>query len=171
MRLTLVLVAESVSIVVSRAYPEPPTNVAIDADVELMALRYSQYREGKETLAAMAYFCLTVLERATGAARQSRRLRRLAMQHKFGIEVTVANKLGDLTAEKGGAEARKDEGRSHEFTANERNWIEHATKRMIRRAAEVAYDPDAAASQITMDYLPKLQRARKHADVPRWQTG
>ena len=60
------------------------------------------------------------------------------MQGKFGIEVTVANTLGDLSSEKGGAEARKDEGRCHEFTAYERNWIEQATKRMIRRAAEVA---------------------------------
>jgi hypothetical protein len=150
-------VAGTVSVVVGRSsYPEPPTNVAVDAGVEAMALHYSRYRKRKETLAAMAYFCLTVLERATGAPRGGQR-RRLAMQGKFGIEVTVANTLGDLTSEKGGAEARKDDGRSYEFTADERNWIEQATKRMIRRAAEVAYDPAAAASQITMGDLPKLQ--------------
>jgi hypothetical protein len=148
-------VCDSFSPVFVRGYPEPPTNVAVDADVEAMALHYSRYREGKETLAAMAYFCLTVLERATGAPRGGQR-RRLAMQGKFGIEVTVANTLGDLTSEKGGAEARKDDGRSHEFTANERIWIEQATKRMIRRAAEVAHDPDAAASQITMGDLPTI---------------
>jgi hypothetical protein len=148
-------VCDSFSPVFVRGYPEPPTNVAVDADVEAMALHYSRYREGKETLAAMAYFCLTVLERAASAARR-RQLRRLAMQCKFGIEVTVANTLGDLTSEKGGAEARKDDGRSHEFTANERIWIEQATKRMIRRAAEVAHDPDAAASQITMGDLPTI---------------
>ena len=141
------------------SYPEPPTNVAMNTDVEVMALRYSRYREGKDTLANMAHFCLTVLEGATGAGRVSRRQRRLAVQGKFGIEVTVANTLGDLSSEKGGLEARKNEGRSHEFTANERNWIEQATKRMIRRAAEVAHDPAAAASHITMGDLPKLQRA------------
>jgi hypothetical protein len=152
-----VKVGDSFSPVLGRSsYPEPPTNVAVDADVEAMALHYSRYRKRKETLAAMAYFCLTVLERATGAPRGGQR-RRLAMQGKFGIEVTVANTLGDLTSEKGGAEARKDDGRSHEFTADERTWIEQATKRMIRRAAEVAYDPAAAASQITMGDLPKLQ--------------
>ncbi len=141
---------DSVSVVAVRgSYPEPPTNVAIDVDVEAMALRYSQYREGKETLAAMAYFCLTVLERAA--------CRRRAIPSKFGIEFTVADTLGHLSTKKGGAEARKDGGRSHEFTAYERNWIEQATKRMIRRAAEVAYDPAAAASQITMGDLPKLQ--------------
>jgi hypothetical protein len=151
-----VKVGDSFSPVLGRSsYPEPPTNVAVDADVEAMALHYSRYRKRKETLAAMAYFCLTVLERAASAARR-RQLRRLAMQCKFGIEVTVANTLGDLTSEKGGAEARKDDGRSHEFTANERIWIEQATKRMIRRAAEVAHDPDAAASQITMGDLPTI---------------
>ena len=147
---------DSVSAVVVRgSYPEPPTNVAIDADVEAMAIHYSRFREGKETLAAMAYFCLTVLERATGADRRDRRLRRLAIQGKFGIEVTIANTLGDLSSEKGGAEARKVGGRS--YTTHERNWIEQTTKRMIRRAAEVAHDPAAAASQITMGDLPQLQ--------------
>ena len=155
---SMVVAAESVSIVVGHAtYPEPPTNIAIDADVEAMALHYSRYREGRETLAAMAYFCLTVLERATGTARRDRPGRRLAIQDKFGIEVTVADMLGDLSSEKGGDEARKEGGRCHEFTAKERNWIEQATKRMIRRAAEVVYNPAAAALQITMDELPQLQ--------------
>jgi hypothetical protein len=148
------LTGESVSFVVDRgSYPEPPTGVAIDADVEAMALRYSQYREGKETLAAMAFFCLTVLEGATAADKNRRRV----IPGKFGIEFAVADTLARLSSVKGGSEARKDEGRSRDFTANERNWIEHATKRMIRRAAEVAHDPAAAASQITMDDLPKLQ--------------
>ncbi len=123
----------------------------MSADVEAMALHYSRYREGKETLAGMAYFCLTVLEQAAGE--------RLAIPKKFGIALTVADTLGHLSTEKGGAEARKDGGRSHEFTANERNWIEQATKRMIRRAAEVAYDPAAAASQITMGDLPSGQKS------------
>ena len=99
----------------------------------------------------MAYFCMTVLERAAGG--------RHAMPIKFGIDLNVANTLGHLVSEKGGAEARKNRGRSHEFTAGERNWIEQATKRMIRRAAEVAHDPDAAASQIAMGDLPSGQKS------------
>jgi hypothetical protein len=152
-------VAGSVSIVVGRAtYPDPPTNIKIDANVEEMARHYSRYREGKETLAAMAYYCLTVLEQASDAGRRPGRLaRRTAIQGKFGIEVTVTDMLGDLSSERGGTEARKAEGRSNEYTANQRNWIEQATKRMIRRAAEVAHDPAVAASQIAMSDLPKLQ--------------
>ena len=68
-------VAGSVSIVVGRAtYPDPPTNIKIDANVEEMARHYSRYREGKETLAAMAYYCLTVLEQASDAGRRPGRL-------------------------------------------------------------------------------------------------
>jgi hypothetical protein len=144
-------VGESFSVNLVRGYPEPPTNVAVDANVEAMTLHYLRYRKGQETLAAMAYFCLTVLQQAAGG--------RYAMPTKFGIELTIADTLGHLVTKMGGAEARKDDGRSHEFTANERNWIEQATKRMIRRAAEVAHDPDAAASQITMGDLPSGQKS------------
>jgi hypothetical protein len=141
---------DSFSPVVCRgSYPEPPTNVAMNTDVEVMALRHSRYKQRRDTLPNMAYFCLIVLEHAAGG--------RPAIPSKFGIASSVVKTLGRLTDEKGGSEARKGKGRSHEFTANERSWLEHATKRMIRRAAEVAYDPDAAASQITMGDLPKLQ--------------
>ena len=144
-------VAGSVSIVVGRAtYPEPPTGVAMNTDVEVMALRHTRYKQRRDTLPGMAYFCLTVLEQAAGG--------RPAIPSKFGIASSVIKTLGRLTGEKGGSEARKGEGRSHEFTANERSWLEQAAKRIIRRAAEVASDPAAAAaSQITMGDLPKLQ--------------
>lgn len=141
----------SVSAIVGKsAYPQPPTDVAMNADVEAMALRYSRYREGKDTLAGMAYFCLTVLEQAAGG--------RPAIPGMFGISRSVTDKLGHLTGEKGGAEARKGRGRSHEFTADERNWIDQTIKRLIRRVAEVAHDPDAAAQQITLGGLPKLTK-------------
>jgi hypothetical protein len=144
-------VAGSVSTVVGRAtYPEPPSNVAMNADVEVMALRHSRYKQGRDTLPGMAYFCLTVLEQAAGG--------RPAIPSVFGIASSVIKTLGRLTGEKGGAEARKGEGRSNEFTANERSWLEQTARRVIRRAAEVAHDPTAAAaSQITMGDLPKLQ--------------
>jgi hypothetical protein len=146
-----VLTGGSISTVVGRAYPQPPTNVKMNADVEAMALRYSRYREGKDTLAGMAYFCLTVLEEAAG--------NRSAISSKFGIASSVVTRLGQLTGEKGGAEARKGRGRSREFTAGERSWIEQTTNRLIRRAAEVAYDPTAAAPQITMSHLPVNRRS------------
>ena len=149
-RLETVQARDLPSVVAVRcSYPEPPTGVAMNTDVEVMALRHSRYKQGRDMLPTMAYFCLTVLEQAAGG--------RPAIPSKFGIASSVIKTLGRLTGEKGGSKARKGEGRSHEFTANEHSWLEQATKRMIRRAAEVAYDPAAAASQITMGDLPKLQ--------------
>ena len=47
-----------------RAYPTPPSGVQITPDVGRMFHRYLCYRENKEPLASMAYFCLTVLNRS-----------------------------------------------------------------------------------------------------------
>ncbi len=74
----------------------------------------------------------------------------------FGVASSVVKTLGRLTGEKGGPEARKGMGGPHEFTGNERNWIEQVVKRLIWRAAEVAHDPAAAHRQITMADFPKL---------------
>jgi hypothetical protein len=153
----MVLVSDSPSAVVGRGtYPEPPKDVAMNADVadvEVMAFRYSLYKGGKDTIAAMAYFCLTVLEAATGKRGNKRRK---AAAVKFGVEFDVLAKLGQLTGEKGGAEARKSGGRSSEFTESELRWIDQTTKRLIRRVAEIAHDPAATAPKITMGDLPKL---------------
>jgi hypothetical protein len=65
--------------------------------------------------------------------------------------------LGHLSTQKGSSEARKDRKRSYEFPTNERNWIEQTTKRLIRRAAEVAHDLAATTPLVTMGDLPKLR--------------
>lgn len=143
------MVGSSVTIMIGRGkYPEPPKGIALNADVEAMALRYSRYREGKDTLAGMAYFCLTVPEQAAGGRR--------AIPAMFGVAASIVTTLGRLTGEKGGSEARKGKGRPHDFTGEERNWIEQAVKRLIWRAAEVSYNPASAQTQITMADLPKL---------------
>jgi hypothetical protein len=145
----MVIAGDSVSLTIGRGkYPEPPKGIAMNADVEAMALRYERYREGKETLAGMAYFCLTVLEDGAGTRRD--------IPAKFGVALTIANKLGTLTDSKGGSGARKGKGRPHEFTSDERTWIDQAVERLIWRAAEVAHNPAAAQSQITMADFPKI---------------
>ena len=104
--------------------------------------------EGRSRLGDTAYFCLTVLERAAGGRGQ-------AGQH-FGIAKPVLNKLGELTDQKGGREARKAKGADSEFTNAERTWLQEVMKAIIRRAAEVAYNPHASQMQITMADLPSL---------------
>lgn len=58
------------------SYPEPPHAFAVDANVETMAMRYCWYRQGREPLASMAYFCLTVIEMMSVATGNKNRQRR-----------------------------------------------------------------------------------------------
>ena len=134
-----------------RTYPlPPPTGLKRSPDVESMFYRYVGYREGKEPLTAMAYFCLTVLEASTG----KRRGQRAAAAKRYHINRRVLNQLAELSTTKGGASARKAEGVHRDLTHQERQFLEAAVKKIIRRAAEVADDPDASLEEITLPDFP-----------------
>lgn len=130
-------------------YPPPPEGFAVNPDVRSMFHRFFGYREGKEPLAAMAYFCLTVLSAA-------KKGKLLATGARYRIDPVVLEKLSELSSVKGGPEARKAIGAGKEFTPPERVWIEGAVKAIIRRAGEVAHDPGGSHSTITMADLPPL---------------
>ena len=74
----------------------------------------------------------------------------------FGIARPVLQKIGELTAKKGGKEARKIDGAYSDFTSAERTWLHQVLKVLLRRAAEVAYDSNARLNQITMQNLPPI---------------
>ncbi len=140
--------------VVSPSYPPPPSGPTLDADdpdVATMYARLSGYYEGRELLPGMASFCLTVLEwRFT-------KNRRRNVAKVFRIEKAVLDKIGELTATKGGAaSARKAAGVGTELSSQESRFLEEAVKTLIRRAAEVAQDPSAALPTITLCDLPDL---------------
>ena len=97
-------------------YPPPPAGIERDADVDLMFLPYQMYCAGRRTLPDAAYFCLTVLERRAG--------NRQAAASRYGIDLKVLSTLGDLTANKGGPEARKHKGALTPLSGEERNWLE-----------------------------------------------
>ena len=60
-----VAVRETVS---PSSYPAPPsTDLRSNPDIENMFCRYAGYRDRREPLTAMAYFCLTVLEASAGS--------------------------------------------------------------------------------------------------------
>ena len=67
--------------------------------VDLMFNRYVLYRDGGTTLGDAANYCLTEFERAAGG--------RDAAAKKFSIDKKVLGKLGNLTANKGGAEVKR----------------------------------------------------------------
>lgn len=136
-----------------RCYPEPPTEqAAMNAEVEVMAYRHCLYRQGRDTLAAMAYFCLTVVENST--RRQKSKRKHAAI--RYNVDPIILKKLGELTSMKGGRDARKGEGAAQDFTPSEQMWIEMAIKKLIQRAAEVAHHSDQELPTITMANLPSI---------------
>lgn len=48
------------------------------------------------------------------------------------------------------------DARAEDFTSQERQWLEEVMPVLIRRAAEVAYDPNRTLPEITMANLPTL---------------
>ena len=132
------------------SYPQPPMALSINPDVEVMYFRYMLYRQGRDLLGNMANFCLNVLEWSAKGHQRS------AASKDYHVHLDVLNKLGALTAEKGGREARKAKGIGKDFTSQEQHWIDATIKAIIRRAAKVAYDPRQPLNQITLADLPDL---------------
>ena len=133
-------------------YPPPsPVSVSLSPDVRQMFERYLRYRSGREHLATMAYFCLTVLETSTPQRGSARK----AAAKRYSIDEPVLRRIGELTSTKGGAGARKAAGTQHELSPDETSFLREAVKTIIRRAAEIAHDPNAARRIITMQDLPQ----------------
>jgi len=144
------LVGGNATLRVGRAsYPEPPVGVSRDPDVDAMFARYCLFREARTTLSDAAYYCLTVLQRAAGG-------RRADACSAFSIDRAVLDKIGSLSSEKGGYEARKADGSAAEFLPEERAWLEAAIPVLIERAARRAFDRAAPNPKMTMADLPPL---------------
>lgn len=126
------------------AFQEPPREgIKRTPSVESMFQHYLRYRRGAETLPAMAYFCLTTLEQTAGG-------RGKAVAH-FCISRNVLDRIGKLSAEKGGDVARKAKGRNTPYSPDEERFLRSAIKALIRRAAQVEYGPDPTRKKITRD--------------------
>lgn len=129
----------------ARSYPPPPSGVSLSRDVKTMHSRYMDYLQGREHLATMAYFCLTVLVGSMG--------RKVAAK-RHQVEKSILDMIGCLSSKKGGRQARKAGGTVHDLTDRERRFLEEATKVMIYRAAEKAQNPDSDLPKITLSDLP-----------------
>ena len=145
--------AEAEGIVGHPKYPSPPLGVNFNhPDVQTIYHRYMGYRQGKEPLASMAYFCLTFLENMTG---QKNNRRKVAAQ-QYQIDKAVLNKIGELSSKKGGQGSRKADGVYNNFTTEERTFLEQAIKRIIQRTAEKVHSPDKELPKITLSKLPMI---------------
>lgn len=139
----------TVNVTVSRRrYPPPPSGLSLTPDVQTMYDRYMGYRQGKEPLASMVYFCLTVLQHPGG--------RRNAV-NTYGIDLRVLGEVGRLSTSKGGQKARKALGKDTDLSDEDRCFLEEAVKAIIRRVAETAYDPNRTFPTISMPHLSPLK--------------
>lgn len=147
--------ATGVGLVRHASYPAPPTNFVASEDVQTMWSRYRGYLEGKETLLAMAYACLSFLEGTTGKKGGARR----EVCAKYNLDDAVRKMLGDLTSQKGSpTEARKldHEATRVPLTDAERRWVEDVIVALIRRKAEYDAAPSAPHALLTMNDFPPL---------------
>ena len=127
------------TVTIDKQYPAPPSRLKITPDVKTMYDRYMGYRQGKEPLASLAYFCLTVIERSPT---------------KKDFSSRVRDKIGHLSSGKGGQQARKAEGRDRDLTDQDSRFLDEAIKAVILRTAERAHNPDRDLPQISMSDLP-----------------
>lgn len=103
----------------------------------LMCRRYVDYKRGRDKLASVGYFCLTVSEELAG--------NRKAASKRYGIDLS---KLGRLTSEQGGEDSRKAMGIKSQISETDRDWIDKVLLILIRRIAEHACDPSASIMKL-----------------------
>jgi hypothetical protein len=130
------------------AYPSPPSDFALGLDVETLWDRWVGYLERREPLQSMAYFCLTVLQRAAGGRRE-------AASH-YGVSRKILDTLAQLSEAGDATTARKMQMTPRPLTDAERAWMEAAVLVLIRRAGEVAVGSGSALAKITLADLPSL---------------
>ena len=142
-----VTVGKATCVVSPACYPLPSGVMRITADVQTLYDRYMGYRQGREPLTTMAYFCLTILEKNNS---------REVAAKTHGIKFEVLREIGRLSSEKGGQQARKASGTNNNLTAQDRRFLEEAIKAIIRRAAEKAYAPNSDFPEISLSAFPPV---------------
>jgi hypothetical protein len=146
---TILLSDEAQAHVSYDQFPVPHQNFKASQEVEMMFFRYKMYREGRESLLGMAYWCLTVMEYAAGGRSEA--------ADQYRVDHRVLRKLGELCGNRGDIrDARKLKGNAGIIPLKpaEREWIRAVVKKLILRVGEYAYDPVSKLSMITMSDFP-----------------
>ena len=118
-------------------YPSPPERITVGLeDVLFVAMRqrYEVYSRDASNLTAVAYFCLTCLERTVSAQG-----RRKAAAELYGIPYRDLQRVGALADQKGGRQgSRKAKALESELTEGETEFLADMVRLMIRRQGELA---------------------------------
>jgi hypothetical protein len=144
----MVTVSMSGNLSVGRfTYPAPPSSFIASPDVITLWSRYQGYREKRELLPAMAFFCFTLL-----TARGKGRDRAAAM---YEVHPGVLRKLSELTSVRGDeTTGRKFLAEPRPLQAQEEHWVEDVVRALIRRVGEHA--ANAELRKLTMSDFPPL---------------
>lgn len=130
------------------SYPMPSPDFRVTPNVSTLYYRYQGFREGREPLQAMAYFCLTVLRVFSGGQSKA------AAAYK--IHNSVLGKLGELSSARGDSTTARKMSKApmRALSGGEIVWIEEAIKQIIRRMGDQR--PVTALPLITMKDLPSV---------------
>ena len=125
------------------------TGLITPYDLIDMSRRFNGYLLKREPLPSLASFYLTMLE--SGFPRDRRR----NAAQRYGIDLEILDKVGNLAANRGGGLfARKASGKASALTGKESKFLRETSRVMILRATEVSYAPNGGHSRIAMSDLP-----------------
>ncbi len=133
--------------VTRQAYPAVPVNFKAVPDVVTLWTRFEGFRNGREPLPTMAYFCFTVLKNSFGGIDAASKM--------LVVDKAVLKKVSELSTNRGGpSTARKMTPVLTPFTTIEAHWLDAAIRALIRRVGEIA--ADHSPQRLTMKQLPPL---------------
>ena len=139
-----------------KEFPEPPVQFVASQEVTALWNRFGGYRQGKELLLSMAYFCLSFVEHRFGGRRQRRKNAAAALN----IEEAVLKRLGGLTSRGGDlATARKVDANAtgQPLTEQERQWLATTILRLIKQLGAYHASPgNPPVDRVAMADLPVL---------------
>ena len=141
-------------------YPGPPVSTRLDSDnpaALAMLSRLDRYHQGRETLAAMSYFCFTVMSDSAKVATRTTYARK-AVKDYYEIAEDLQREVSNLSTNKGGSEARKSDGLQQEYTDEEKGFLLAAIQAFTRRVAEKAANPNASLKMLTLADMPPLPK-------------
>lgn len=134
-----------------RTYPSPPGAFAQTPIVDRMRVRFEEFREGRDSVFGTAYYCLTEIEQSVQGGK-GRAARTLAAG-RYGIDVDILNRIGELSSERGGPREARKAGKPA-ATLDERQWLHEALRAVIRRVARA--EAGDVESVLTLADLPPL---------------
>jgi hypothetical protein len=138
--------------VVRDSFPAPDAAISLEGPVTAsLRSRWRSMESGHEHLASFAYWLLTRIEREFGPSRKE-------AAGELQVDVKVLSELGRLTSVSDPDHGRKvgpDQAKDHVLSGSEVEWLQAATRLLIRRVLEHEAGV-AAVPLLAMSDLPAL---------------